>query len=174
MRCVGLDPGIAGAVSIISDSTDPALSVIDIPIIGEGARRQVNVRELGTWLVKTAPDKDTVAYIELAMAMPSRFGVNGERRGMGAASAFNFGRAVGALHAMLSMLGISTEIVAPVKWKHYFGLKGPDKENSRLLALQRFPKCSDLFARKLDHQRAEASLIALYGWEKIMRGGDDR
>lgn len=169
MRTIGIDVGINGAIAQISDRTNPALSVIDIPTIGDGPRRQVNVRELGAWLHARA-EGESVAFIELAMAMPSFVGRTGERQSMGASSAFNFGRAVGALHATVSLLGISAEIVHANKWKIYFGLKGPDKENSRLLALQRFPKCSDLFKRKLDHQRAEAALIALYGWEKIMRG----
>ena len=168
-KVLGIDPGINGAACIIDPVHPPLLTVRDIPTIGEGPRRQINVREFAAWI---GTGEYMVAFIELAMAMPSVVGASGFRRGMGAASAFNFGRAVGALHAMLSMLGISTEIVAPVKWKGYFGLKGPDKENSRLLALQRFPKCSNLFARKLDHQRAEAALIALYGWEKIMRRDD--
>jgi hypothetical protein len=40
-------------------------------------------------------------------------------------------------------------------------LIGADKEASRQRVLQLFPRDHALFSRKLDHQRAEAVLIAL-------------
>ena len=38
-----------------------------------------------------------------------------------------------------------------------------DKERSRQRALELFPAAHALFARKLDHGRAEAALLALFG-----------
>jgi crossover junction endodeoxyribonuclease RuvC len=47
--------------------------------------------------------------------------------------------------------------------KKFHGLRGGDKEGSRQRALQLFPAAHALLARKKDHGRAEASLIALFG-----------
>ena len=48
-------------------------------------------------------------------------------------------------------------------WKRTWQLPGKDKESGRQQALQLFPAAHAALARKKDHGRAEASLIALYG-----------
>lgn len=53
-------------------------------------------------------------------------------------------------------------IVEPCVWKKHFHLRGGDKETARQLAIQTFPSAHALFARRKDHQRAEAALIALF------------
>jgi crossover junction endodeoxyribonuclease RuvC len=62
-------------------------------------------------------------------------------------------------------------IVEPPKWKRSFHLHGKDKEGARQLALQRFPSAHALLARKKDHQRAEAALIALFEVGQTMSTG---
>jgi crossover junction endodeoxyribonuclease RuvC len=52
-------------------------------------------------------------------------------------------------------------IIEPSSWKKFHGLRGKDKEGSRQRALMLFPSAHALLARKLDHGRAEAALIAL-------------
>jgi crossover junction endodeoxyribonuclease RuvC len=59
-------------------------------------------------------------------------------------------------------LGIPLHIVTSGIWKRHFSLNS-EKEKSRALALQTWPSRADLFKRKKDENRAEASLIALYG-----------
>jgi hypothetical protein len=53
-------------------------------------------------------------------------------------------------------------IVEPSVWKKFHGLRGKNKEQSRLRALQLFPPHA-LLARKKDHVRAEAALIGAFG-----------
>jgi len=48
-------------------------------------------------------------------------------------------------------------------WKKFHQLRGGDKEAARQRALQLFPAAHALLARKKDHGRGEASLIALFG-----------
>jgi crossover junction endodeoxyribonuclease RuvC len=55
--------------------------------------------------------------------------------------------------------------VAPAIWKKHFGLS-TDKDASRALAGQTFPDQADLWKLKKQDGRAEAALIALYGWVK--------
>ena len=81
----------------------------------------------------------------------------------GSSSGFTFGRAVGAIEATIALSGIPVTIVEPSVWKRFHKLPGKEKEASRQRALEIFPASHALLARKLDHGKAEASLIALYG-----------
>ena len=91
--------------------------------------------------------------------------------GQGVASTFKFGKAAGAIEAVVMLLGIPTVIVAPAVWKKAFGLRGgkANKEASRQYALRKFPSAHALLSRKKDHQRAEACLIALFAIESMKR-----
>jgi crossover junction endodeoxyribonuclease RuvC len=82
----------------------------------------------------------------------------------GIASTSKFMRAAGNIEGVLEALEIPIRLVTATTWKRYFRV-GTDKEKSRALALQRFPECADNFSRKKDHNRAEAALLALYGYE---------
>jgi hypothetical protein len=81
----------------------------------------------------------------------------------GASSGFKYGRVTGALEAVLTISAIAITMVEPSKWKKHFHLQGADKEGARGLAIRQFPAEHRFFARKKDHGRAEATLIALYG-----------
>lgn len=166
MRIIAIDPGIAGACACLElgpsggDEEPRLLDVVDLPTMGDGKRREINGAALFDIFVQYRP---TAAIIENVFAMPSIPGADGVRRGMGSASAFKFGMGCGAVRAVVQCAKIPYTLVVPAVWKKYYGLKGPDKEQSRQMAIRRFPERQDLFARKLDHQRAEASLLALYG-----------
>jgi hypothetical protein len=56
---------------------------------------------------------------------------------------------------------IPLTIIESAKWKKCNHLHGGDKEGGRQRALQLFPAAHALLARKKDHGRAEATLIAL-------------
>jgi crossover junction endodeoxyribonuclease RuvC len=144
MRVVGIDPGIHGALAIsdINDGAMPQLvAVCDVPTLGVKAKERVNALMLRDWLVAHRPGH---ALIERAGSMPKQ----------GIASTFKYARAVGSLD-------IPYSIIEPSAWKKFHHLIGADKEASRQRVLQLFPGSHTLFARKMDHQRAEAVLIAL-------------
>jgi crossover junction endodeoxyribonuclease RuvC len=151
MRILGIDPGIHGglAIVVIGDGVPPQLvDAIDIPVIGLKAKERVDVLAIRTWIDAHQPQQ---ALLERAQAMPKQ----------GASSGFKYGRAVGALEAAAALCGIPLTIIEPSAWKKFHGLRGKDKEPSRQRALQLFPAAHALFARKKDHGRAEAALIAL-------------
>jgi len=81
----------------------------------------------------------------------------------GASSGFKFGRGCGALEAAIQLLEMPMTIIEPVAWKKFHGLRGKDKEGSRQKALMLFPSSHVLLARRRDHGRAEAALLAIYG-----------
>jgi crossover junction endodeoxyribonuclease RuvC len=82
----------------------------------------------------------------------------------GIAASFRFGVAYGAVLGILGALTVPFHLVSPTVWKKHFHLS-KDKDASRALALRRFPACAQHFERKKDHNRAEAALLALYGYE---------
>jgi crossover junction endodeoxyribonuclease RuvC len=152
VRILGIDPGVHGGLAVIelNDGAAPQLvDAMDIPTVGTGAKERVDVLALRAWIQTHRPDH---AAIERAQAMPKQ----------GASSGFKYGRATGALEAVLACCEVPFELVEPSVWKRARHLHGGDKEGARQLALQMFPAQHAAFARKRDHQRAEAALIALH------------
>ena len=151
MRILGVDPGIFGALALINinDGAMPQLiAVIDVPTLGVKAKERVNTMIVRDWLVGQRPDH---ALVERAGSMPKQ----------GVASTFKYARAVGSLETVVACLEIPYSIIEPSAWKKFHHLIGADKEASRQRVLQLFPGAHILFSRKMDHQRAEAVLIAL-------------
>jgi hypothetical protein len=152
MKFLGCDPGIHGAFALVEVNGDAChvVDAIDIPTIGTKAKERVNVHAIQEWILRHGPHR---AFIERGGTMPRR----------GIASAYKFGRSVGALEAVIALCAIPLEIVEPSVWKQVLRLKGKDKELSRQRALELFPRAQHLLARRKDHQRAEAMLLAYYG-----------
>jgi Holliday junction resolvasome RuvABC endonuclease subunit len=152
MKFLGCDPGIHGAFALVEVNGDAChvVDAIDIPTIGTKAKERVNVHAIQEWILQHGPHR---AFIERGGTMPRQ----------GIASAYKFGRAVGALEAVIALCAIPLEIVEPSVWKRVLRLKGKDKELSRQRALELFPRAQHLLARRKDHQRAEAILLAYYG-----------
>lgn len=160
MRFLGVDPGISGAISLIT-AQSRFVAVHDMPTMQAnktGDRQQINVAELAR-IVRSIllENPDVRAIMERVQPMPSIPGADGARRGMGASSAFTFGKSVGHIEAVLLTLGISVEFVMPAQWKR--GLALPkEKGASRTLAQQIFPEAPLGLVKH--HGRAESLLIA--------------
>lgn len=165
MLALGIDPGLAGGLALIEAGAGSSqlLRVVDVPTTGEGAKRRVDVAGVLAFLQGRPIDH---AFIERAQAMPQKADENGVRRGQGASSAFNYGRAVGALEACVVGMQIPLTVVEAAVWKRDLGLIGRGKEDSRQRAIQLFPGARGL-ERKKDHNRGEACLIAWHGLRKL-------
>ena len=152
MIVLGVDPGVRGGIAVVNDrdGIGTLLDAIDIPVIGSGARERVDVAAVRAFIQQHAP---ALALIERAQAMPRQ----------GSSSGFKYGRATGALEAAVILCAVPLEIVEATAWKHFWKLPPKDKERSRQRALELFPAAHALLARKKDHGRAEAALIAFYG-----------
>src|SRR3990167_3121570 len=94
----------------------------------------------------------------------------------GVASMMSLGDTVGAIRGVIAARGLPIEWITPKDWKKHFGLKAPPEENdakrsamikelARARAIQLYPEVD--FHRKKDHNRAEAALIARYGWDVL-------
>lgn len=154
MIVLGVDPGLSGGLAVCDGYR--LLDVIDVPTVGEKAKRRVDSIGVIRFLQKHGPQH---AVIERAQAMPDQ----------GASSGFVYGRAVGALEACVEGMMIPHTIIEASAWKKAHGLIGRDKEGSRQRALALFPSAHALLARKLDHNRAEAALMAHFG-VALLRG----
>ena len=153
MNVIGGDLGTHGGLAIVAveDGAAPRLvDAIDVPVIGEGAKGRIDAIAIRAWV-----DKHDVAhaYLERAQAAP----------GQGASNGFKYGRAVGSIETAIALSGIAATIVEPSAWRKFHQLRGGDKEPSRQRALRLFPAAHALLARKKDHARATAALIAFYG-----------
>jgi hypothetical protein len=150
MTCIlGIDPGISGAVAFYFTEAPSRIVVEDVPVVAG----EINARLLADRIKNFGP---SIAIIERVSAMPKQ----------GVVSMFNFGVSFGQVRGVVSALEIPLHYVTPAKWKKHFRLAS-DKEEARELAIRMFSPCAASFARKKDHGRAEAALIARYGFETL-------
>jgi crossover junction endodeoxyribonuclease RuvC len=141
---LAIDPGLSGAGSVVH-VTGTLVATLDLP-----TRRRINTAGLGDLVRERGPY--AFAIVEQVSAMP----------GNGVSGMFKFGQTYGTILGVLGALAIPVRHVAPSTWKRALGLNN-DGETSRARAIETWPDHADLFARKKDHNRAEAALLGLYG-----------
>jgi hypothetical protein len=158
MKIIGVDAGLSGALALleVANNDTTLVDVIDVPIVGSGAKQSVDPILLQQWLLNHGPRH---AFLERAQVMPRQ----------GSSSGFKYGRACGSLETTLAICAIPIVVVEPGKWKRHFHLPGGDKEAARLLAIRLYPGEHRFFARRRDHNRAESVLIGLYGVQTALQ-----
>jgi crossover junction endodeoxyribonuclease RuvC len=156
----GVDPGLAGALSVFAHGR--LRYVRDMPTLEVGGgtvRRKADAAGIAAivreWRAEFGPDHE-LAVIERVAAMPKQ----------GSASTFSLGHSAGTVEAVFLALGCPVEFVTPQAWKKAAGV-GADKASSIARATMRWPDLSDLWRRKKDDGRAEAALIGWHGWERF-------
>lgn len=161
---IGIDPGLGGAVAVVRSipgercAEVELVSVNGMPVeTSPGARKvanRVSAPALAHMLSLIAADgQRACVWIEHVGARPKQ----------GVSSMFSLGDSFGVVRGVCGALGLPVSFVQPLVWKRVFGLIRSDKDASRTRAIELFPQQCDLFARKKDHGRAEAVLIACYG-----------
>jgi crossover junction endodeoxyribonuclease RuvC len=154
LKIIGIDPGITGAIAIIDDD---GVSVVDTPTIevqkggkGKMSKTEFLPSEMAEILREAGPGH---IFIEAVHAMP----------GQGVTSMFGFGVGYGVWLGIIAALNLPHTKVTPQAWKKEIMKGMPDKDASRIRAQEMFPELTGLLARKKDHGRADALLIAAYG-----------
>jgi len=145
---LGIDPGSSGAIALYWPSAPHMIIAEDVPTV-DGT---IDPAALARRLEEARP---AVAMVELVGAMPKQ----------GVSSTFKFGMAYGLVRGVIGASYIPMHLVTPGKWKKHFRLSS-DKEEARALATRLWPSAT-CFARKKDHGRAEAALIARYAAETM-------
>lgn len=166
MIVIGIDPGISGALARF-DHLGRLQSVVDMPGMERGAgfvKNQVDAVALDSILEEWTShlDKNEVmVLIERAGAMPKQ----------GASSIFSIGLTMGLIEGIVVGRRLPHSFAAPGEWKRAVGLprvkgkKNEGKNAARSLAQRLYPG-AELHLVK-HHNRAEAILIARYGFERF-------
>lgn len=152
-RIIGIDPGLSGAVAVLT-GTD-SLAVLDMPIMtverNGKAKRQVSASELAE-IIYIMKNDDCHVFVEKVSAMA----------GQGVTSVFSFGRSFGMIEGILAAFKLPVTYVAPATWVKAVG-RGQGKDASRARAMEIFPNNQTDFKRVKDDGRADAALIAYWG-----------
>jgi len=167
MNVIGIDPGIGGAIAALN--AGGLLGLWDMPVMAAGkggatSKQKVNGAALAEILCQLKPAH---VLLEEVSAMP-RSGkpllcplCKRDKHAIGAATGFAFGRTLGCIEGVVLASGCSLELVSAQAWKRRMGLNS-DKEVSRAKAIELYPG-APLHLKK-HHNRAEALLLARYGW----------
>lgn len=153
---LGIDPGLTGAVAWLKTDPDECrvelLHVEDIPTAqakqGKTMKSHLLLSALADILGNPVFNPSHVVIEEVG-AMP----------GQGVTSMFRFGHTAGAIAGICAGLRFPVHFVRPNVWTRQAGVR-PGDDAGRLRANQLFPNQAHLFARKKDHNRADAALIA--------------
>lgn len=157
MICIGIDPGLKGAIGALVDGYP---SVYDMPVLNSHIQVRAFVGIIDDIRAGWGRDKEIMVYIEKQQAMP----------GQGLSSTFKNGANYGSLLTALTLLNVAFDDIPPQTWKKAMGLT-KEKELSREKALQLFPLCAHDLQRKKDEGRAEALLLAEYCRRKMAAFG---
>jgi len=163
MILIGIDPGLTGAIAML-DHRGAFANLADMPVMerhGKAAyvKNQVNAAALEQLLRDwtAAYDRNEIhIVIETPIAFP------GQHSATTAASFLTAGHIEGVVAAR----HYAHELVRPRDWKKALELSD-SKEQARARAIRLWPPAAKLLERVKDHNRAEALLIAKYGWDKL-------
>ena len=155
MIVIGIDPGLSGAVARYNSDAGSVI-VMDMPTFtltrNGKSKRDIDAVSLARIIDDFASEAGTCIYLEAVASRP----------GQGVSSVFAFGKAYGIALGIASATFCPVELVTPQVWKR--ALKVPaDKDGARARASALLPGSAWQWPRVKDADRAEASLIALYG-----------
>ena len=156
---LGIDPGLTGACAVLTEAGEYC-EVFDVPTMANGkgsarVKQQINAAALAARLAPLCEKHVVTATLEAVSAMP----------GQGVSGVFSLGHSFGTIYGVLATLKVPVELITPARWKKAFQLLGTEKETSRALAIRLYPHAAEWLARKKDHGRAEALLLARFGWQ---------
>ena len=158
MIIIGIDPGISGAICILTDGKITEIYEMPTMIDGKKNKKQVNGAEVTNIINKELVNKkDINVVIEHVSAMP----------GQGVTSMFNFGQSFGVLKGICAALKLPVHFIRPVKWKKHFNLINTEKDASRTKVIEVFPYISSKISKKKDANKADAILIARFFHETV-------
>jgi crossover junction endodeoxyribonuclease RuvC len=155
MKIVGIDPGVTGAVAYLLNGTVQRVSDMPVSVMTRGdgrLRRRIDPLALRIMVADAAPD---LVIIEATWASP----------GMGVSSAYSFGHTAGTIEAVVALsvgVGCDVRFVTPQSWKRALGLPAAKGEATAMAT--RLLGGAVHWPLKRHHGRAEAALLAWYGW----------
>lgn len=168
---LGFDPGLTGALVVLADGEPrdithlPVHSVPDPTKANPDRRKQelnpFRLSAIVRGILRNHPGADVCAVLEHIAMRPDNSRSSDQRVGE------NFG----AIKGVLGSLGVPWTMVRPQCWKRHFDLIGTEKDVARQYVLARWPEFGVAFLQKRDIGRADALLIARWGWETEAHAG---
>lgn len=154
---IGIDPGLSGAISFLTERTCVVEDLPTMPLPGNGLiTKKIDGRALAALIRKNVPPGETAeAYLEQVSTMG---GKNNAVQTQGSLM-----RSLGAIETVLECLGYRPTMLAPQKWKRFYDLDA-DKKRSLEVARALYKDAPLQLAKH--HNRAEALLIAHWGLRK--------
>ena len=139
MIIIGIDPGVSGAICILTEGKITEIYEMPTMIDGKKNKKQVNGAEITNIINKElVNEKDINVVIEHVSAMP----------GQGVTSMFNFGQSFVVLKGICAALKLPVHFIRPVKWKKHFNLINTEKDASRTKVIEVFPYISSKISKK--------------------------
>lgn len=151
MIIAGMDPGAQTTIAVLFDDNtvefceDTAFKVKR----GKSTKNDPQAHLIANFLRGWSPDLVIIEQVNI-------------RPGEGVSSGGVFMRARGICEGVVAGLGVSFHLVAPTVWTRDMKLKKGD-DAGRARALELMPSLAEALARKKDHNRADAVLLALWG-----------
>ncbi|MBT2326092.1 hypothetical protein J7E62_27565 [Variovorax paradoxus] len=154
MICIGIDPGLSGAISFVTERTCVVEDLPTMPLPGNGLiTRKIDGRALAKMIRANVPIGETAeAYVEQVSTMG---GKNNAVQTQGSLM-----RSLGAIETVLECLGYKPTMLSPQKWKRFYGL---DADKAKSLATARALYEAAPLSLAKHHNRAESLLIAHWG-----------
>lgn len=159
MILIGIDPGLTGAIGMLGHRAE-FLYVADMPTIQRNGpqahvKKQVNgaaLEELLREWVNPYDLNEIHVFIEMPIAFP----------GLHIAAIAASFHTAGVIEGVVMARHYPHTLVRPTQWKKALKLT-KSKEHARGYAVRIFPEANAQLKRVMDHNRAEALLIAKYG-----------
>jgi crossover junction endodeoxyribonuclease RuvC len=157
--CVlAIDPGLSGAYALLTAATTV---IADLPTCQaqHGQRGKVRAElDLHGLRHRLSAHRIDHCFLERVAARP----------GQGTVSMFRFGEAAGGIYGLLVGVGLPVTFIAPRDWQKFHGI-GPSPDAARQRAVQLYPAMADRLTRPRDANRADALLIANFGWHVMAK-----
>lgn len=155
---IGIDIGMSGALALFDPRMNLVITIDDMPTIrGDKSRRKLDVSALCELLTHYKRHGATRIVLEDVHPMIRN----------GSYSAFLLGHSKGTMEGIGSAMGFELCKISPQKWKKYYGLLNVNKIPQSAMKQLSINKAKELnigidrfVARAMDHDRAEAALLA--------------
>ena len=162
---LGIDPGLRGALALVSDSCGALQWASTMPIMAVGKKHEIDERTLHERIcfARDTAGGGLVAHVEKVGAMPKQ----------GVTSMFSFGAGWGLVRGILCGLSIPYDLITPQQWQKTM-LAGMPRGSELNVARRLWPTFSFVMpGGRKDHEGAvDAALIAEAG-RRLWKGGGE-
>ena len=161
MIICGIDVGVTGALAAVD--TRGTASIHDLPITQDDQGKRLSARAMLDMLRAAIPAGEYGLIVMENIHVQAMHG-----RMMSHSTETTLVGLRFAIQALADVARLKVHYVTPQTWKKFYGIKGDKKgSDARSTASALYPLQAHKISRVRDHNRAEAILIARYGYEEF-------